>query len=968
MNLYFRDQVVEVVNSIVAKVAIENGLHVFLAGGAVRDAIIGRSNKDLDYSVAEDGGGILLANKLHEAGYADHKPVVFERFGTAKTEINGIEVEFVSFRMEHYTEDSRKPDTEHGSINDEVMRRDFTINALLYNLNEKSVVDLVGGVEDIKRGIIKTTASPAHIFSEDPLRMLRAIRQAHQLGFTIEKDTYKAIGMCSDWLRPKSEGGPMLSSERIADEFKKIMACRNAPSKPILMLHDTGLLEHVLPNIPDMSEWRLDQKNDYHNLDLFGHTLATLDETNRILNEEENNGNEVPEQRRVAINTAALLHDVGKRMPVHQVAKCKMCSDEFDTIEGRCHYCGCREYKLSFPKHQLGSVGYAEMAMRRLKMSNEMIDKVKRLIAEHDSVLDYSDEWTNKTVGKFLRRVGDDFDDLMVLTSGDRMAHAPEHANVEMVGEIRNRVTKFLEDMNTSNIDDVKPLLDGNEIMNLTGGKPGPHIGELKSQLLEEQLDGNVTSKDEAITFIQSQIKEIPEITAKTTVWYKRALNDIDIKQDKQNVEYACGPAVLKMIMEYYNVNVDEELLIGLTNTTGDKGSYHNDLIAAAKQMGFEVFVKDDANINDLKSLLDKNIPVIVDIKSKGNGHYVVVKDYNDKDLIVSDPAITTDDKYMNIDKFDSQWNTTLDMPIQQESWLMAILPPGKEIKTASIFDYPRSDLDKNIWQMDDSGPTLKREVKDEIITDLLSALRRDGYKVPEEWISNLYYIGSTATYQHKDDSDIDITMSIDYDDYRKTNKSDLSDDDIRNELIDVLLKINEKILTGTNHPINYFIRPPDKPEVISVAIYDIINDMWIVSPKHTPVDEYKHPKDYKGVYNEAIAWARRFDLQVGELRRDMIEYMEIKNHIALLSNDDKKKLSDSLRAHFDEVVNNLKLISDEFEQIKHDRVKAYESDEYDNVNDMQKSRENIVYKLLERYKYIKLLKLINKTYDSMVK
>ncbi|HON98613.1 MAG TPA: CCA tRNA nucleotidyltransferase [Bacteroidales bacterium] len=219
--------------------------NIFIAGGFVRDMIIHRPSKDIDIVVANNGlnGGIKFAEFLHEKLNSTN-PVIFERFGTAQIVVEGIEIETVATRKESYNFIDRKPEVIDGTIEDDVRRRDFTVNSLLWDICNEKVIDLLNGIDDINNKIIRTTSNPELIFSEDPLRIMRAIRFASQLGFDIETETFTAIKNSVNWLNN-------ISLERIRDEFSKILISDNV-SKGLELLKESGILAFLEPAFNDI--------------------------------------------------------------------------------------------------------------------------------------------------------------------------------------------------------------------------------------------------------------------------------------------------------------------------------------------------------------------------------------------------------------------------------------------------------------------------------------------------------------------------------------------------------------------------------------------------------------------------------------------------------------------------------------------------------------------------------------------
>lgn len=260
---------------------------VFLAGGAVRDHFLGRDSKDLDFVVVGLGlnGGIELAYHLHRM-HNTSTPVVFKRFGTAQIIVFGEEIEIVAARKESYNFQDRMPIVEEGTLEDDVMRRDFRINAVLYDISKGVFVDLVGGLKDIKNRKIQTTGDPDVIFAEDPLRIMRAIRFSAQLGFDIEPDTWNAIIKFVPWLKN-------ISNERIRDEFNKILVAEHF-IRGIDDLYRSGILAYMIKQFNQFDD--IQDQGKFHTKNLLNHTLEVM----------------MGVPATVEHRLAALLHDVGK--------------------------------------------------------------------------------------------------------------------------------------------------------------------------------------------------------------------------------------------------------------------------------------------------------------------------------------------------------------------------------------------------------------------------------------------------------------------------------------------------------------------------------------------------------------------------------------------------------------------------------------------------------------------------------
>lgn len=395
---------------------------VFLAGGAVRDHFLGRDSKDLDFVVVGLGlnGGIELAYHLHKM-HNTSTPVVFKRFGTAQIVVFGEEIEIVAARKESYNFQDRMPIVEEGTLEDDVMRRDFRINAVLYDISKGVFVDIVGGLKDIKNRKIQTTGDPDVIFAEDPLRIMRAIRFSAQLGFDIEPDTWNAIIKFVPWLKN-------ISNERIRDEFNKILVAEHFV-RGIDDLYRSGILGYMIKQFNQFDSVR-NEDCKWHTKNLFNHTLEVM------MN--------IPAT--VEHRLAALLHDVGKVNTM--------------TVE---------EDGIHFYQHQFHSKRIAKNFMVRYKYTNEQIEWVTNSISMH---MNFISEIKDSTIRKMVNQYGKEqflfFTDLGLADS-----KRPER---------KAMVQSIIEFVNTDNYvpeQQMKMPVNGDMIMEHFNIKPGKEVGRL---------------------------------------------------------------------------------------------------------------------------------------------------------------------------------------------------------------------------------------------------------------------------------------------------------------------------------------------------------------------------------------------------------------------------------------------------------------------------------------------------------
>lgn len=419
---------------------------LYLVGGVVRDKVMGLPEQE-DIDIVLEGDAASLADFMHERGVAQHTPVVYPRFGTAMVTVCGRQVELVGARSEKYDSDSRKPDVASATLRDDMMRRDFTINTLLENLHTGEILDLLGCARlDIERGVIRTPGIPTETFSEDPLRMLRAVRFASRFGFTIESETYDAIVRDVQRLS-------IISNERIRDELTKIVASANVTTG-LELLRQTGLLSQFAPELVGMHGVG---QNNYHIYDCWTHTLKVIDS--------------LPEDASLRLKTAALFHDIGKP-GVRSV-------DDAGNVH--------------FYSHQVLGAELTRNVMSRLRFSNDETDYVSRVVALHLRVGEYSEEWSDAAVRRLIREASEMLPDLITLTRADKAASNLELSTVDVEAFI-HRAYAVSQTMDVLAID--SPLC-GNKIMEILGVPPGPILREAKEFLINEILENRLRPGDE---------------------------------------------------------------------------------------------------------------------------------------------------------------------------------------------------------------------------------------------------------------------------------------------------------------------------------------------------------------------------------------------------------------------------------------------------------------------------------------
>lgn len=443
---------------IVSRCAEDLGVRAFVIGGYVRDCFLGRPCKDIDIVV--EGSGIELAQKVAQT--VGSNVSVFKNFGTAMLRFQGMEVEFVGARKESYRRESRKPIVEDGTLEDDQLRRDFTINAMAFSLQRDdfgALVDPFGGIRDLAAGIIRTPQDPVTTYSDDPLRMLRAIRFATKLStpereFVIVPESLDAMARMKDRME-------ILSKERIVEELNKMLVTDH-PSKAFRLMDKTGLLQMILPQLCKLKgtenvEGKAHKEN-------FSHTLEVLDNVavaEKAYRDEPN----------VWLRWAALLHDIGKPA-----------TKRYDPSVG-----------WTFHGHEVVGARMVPKIFQSLKMPlNEKMKFVQKLVSLHlRPIALVTEDVTDSAVRRLLFEAGDDIDDLMILCNADITSKNPRKverlkANFEMVK------VKLVEVEQKDQIRNFKNPITGEYVMELFGIPPCNTIGQLKEYVKEAILEGEI--------------------------------------------------------------------------------------------------------------------------------------------------------------------------------------------------------------------------------------------------------------------------------------------------------------------------------------------------------------------------------------------------------------------------------------------------------------------------------------------
>lgn len=452
---------------LIGNTADDLGVEAYVVGGYVRDLFLERPSKDID--VVCVGSGIELAKAVAKRIGRKAHLSVFRNFGTAQVKANAIELEFVGARRESYSHDSRKPIVEDGTLEDDQQRRDFTINALAVCLNSGrfgELVDPFDGVWDLEDRIIATPLDPDVTFSDDPLRMMRAIRFATQLNFEIEPETFEA-------LHRNRERISIVSAERIADELQKIMES-DAPARGWELMFQCGLLDIIFPELAALQG--VETRNGRAHKDNFWHTLEVLT-------------NVVRKGGSLWLRWAALLHDIGKPR-----------SKRWDPVQG-----------WTFHNHNYIGEKMVPQIFRRLKLPlDERMKYVEKLVGLHMRPIAIADdEVTDSAVRRLLFEAGDDIDDLMLLCEAD-ITSKNEQRKQRFLDNFQLVREKLVDLEERDRIRNFQPPVTGDEIMARYGLTPSRPVGVLKEAVKDAILDGIIPNEhDAALAFVDERAAQM---------------------------------------------------------------------------------------------------------------------------------------------------------------------------------------------------------------------------------------------------------------------------------------------------------------------------------------------------------------------------------------------------------------------------------------------------------------------------
>ncbi|MCS5723175.1 CCA tRNA nucleotidyltransferase [Herbiconiux sp. CPCC 203407] len=433
------------------------GHELALVGGPVRDAFLGRAITDLDFTTDATPDEILaIVTPISQAQWD-----VGRAFGTIAARIDGETVEITTYRSDSYDHTTRKPAVEFGdTLEGDLLRRDFTVNAMALRVPELKLVDPSGGMDDLIAGVLRTPGTPEVSFGDDPLRMLRAIRFTAQLGFTVAVDAAVAIS-------EMRESISIISVERINDELSKLLKT-DAPRRGVELLVESGLAELIIPEIPAL---QLESDEHHHHKDVYQHSLTVLEQAIDL--ERSRDTSPSPD---LVLRLAALLHDIGKP------------ATKRNEPGGQ----------VSFHHHDVVGAKLARKRLRALRFDNDTIAAVSRLIELHLRFFGYTDgAWTDSAVRRYVRDAGDQLERLHILTRADVTTRNRRKADqlAFAYDDLEDRIATLAAQ---EEIDSVRPDLDGEQIMRILGIAPGREVGQARAFLLELRLDEGPLPPEEA--------------------------------------------------------------------------------------------------------------------------------------------------------------------------------------------------------------------------------------------------------------------------------------------------------------------------------------------------------------------------------------------------------------------------------------------------------------------------------------
>ncbi|MDT0608265.1 CCA tRNA nucleotidyltransferase [Croceitalea rosinachiae] len=454
---------------IIGTIADDTKVNCYVIGGFVRDFLLNRGNAAKDIDIVTIGSGIELAQAVAKKLKGNPDVTIFKNFGTAMIKYNGLELEFVGARKESYQRESRKPIVENGTLEDDQNRRDFTINALAISLNSKNygtLLDPFNGIQDLNKKVLRTPLEPSITYSDDPLRMMRAIRFAAQLKFEITSESLDAITQ-------NKERFKIISKERIVDEIHKILMS-NKPSIGFRLMHETGLLSIVLPELKALQG--IEEVEGQKHKDNFWHTLEVVDNISKTTNN-------------LWLRWAALLHDIGKA-PTKRFVK---------------------KIGWTFHAHEFVGSKMVYKLFKRLKMPlNDKMKFVQKMVFMSSRPIILAEEHvTDSAVRRLVFDAGDYVDDLMTLCEADITTKNPgkQKRYLKNFQLVRQKIVEVEE---RDRIRNFQPPVSGEEIMKTFDLKPSKEIGIIKEAIKEAILSGEIPNEhDSAFVFMVEKGKKL---------------------------------------------------------------------------------------------------------------------------------------------------------------------------------------------------------------------------------------------------------------------------------------------------------------------------------------------------------------------------------------------------------------------------------------------------------------------------
>ena len=467
------DNTIRIDNGIILKIsdfAQKNKFKIYLVGGFVRDTLLGLSCNDVDICVLDDG--VKFAEKAATA-LGIKLSAVYKNFGTALLESDDLKIEFASARAESYSKDSRKPQVEPASLDKDLSRRDFTINAMAVSLNKDDfgrITDIFNGLKDLQNKVLRTPLEPSKTFDDDPLRILRCIRFASQFNFEIESNTFEAMKQMKGRLQISAEGKSVVSRERITDEFLKTLMT-GKPSVGLGLMQKSGVMSVVFPEVSELEG--VEQRKDFHHKDVFYHTMQVLDNISAISDD-------------VWLRFAALMHDIAKP-PTKKF------------VEGT---------GWTFHGHEDLGAKWQKKIFERMKLPFDKLPYVEKLVKLHLRPIALAeDNVTDSAVRRLIFEAGDEIFDLMTLCRADITSKDPE--KVKKFRSNFDRVEKKIRKVEERDrIRNFQSPVRGEEIMKICGLSPSKEVGIIKHKIEEAILDGIIPNEYDAALKYLYEIKE----------------------------------------------------------------------------------------------------------------------------------------------------------------------------------------------------------------------------------------------------------------------------------------------------------------------------------------------------------------------------------------------------------------------------------------------------------------------------